>query len=97
MADHGPVEYATATGNDLVEHEATYKGFVQLAYVGSCLVASIVIALAIIGTTTHWGIGVTLMVVAAIVAAHGLASGAKTPSWVMVLVSLLTLGLAATG
>ena len=58
MADHGQVEYATATGNDLAEHEATYKNFVQLAYVGSCAVASIVIALAIVGTTSHWGIAV---------------------------------------
>jgi|SRR5215467_7279190 len=97
MADHGSVEYATATGNDLVEHEATYKNFVQLAYVGSFLVASIVIALAIVGTTTHWGMAVSLIVLAAVVAAHGLASGAKTPSWVMVLISLLTLGFAATG
>src|SRR5206468_7225579 len=51
MADHGKVEYATATGNDLVEHESTYKSFVQLAYVGSALCASIAIALAIGGTT----------------------------------------------
>ena len=36
MADHGEVEYATATGNDYAEHEATYEGFVHLAYVGSC-------------------------------------------------------------
>jgi len=49
MADHGQVEYATATGNDLAEHEATYKSFIQLAYVGSCLVANIAIGLAIGG------------------------------------------------
>jgi hypothetical protein len=97
MADHGPVEYATATGNDLAAHEATYKNFVQLAYVGSCLVACIVIALAIIGTTTSWLIALGLMVVAVIVAIHGLASGAKAPSAVIVVVSLVTLGLAASG
>ena len=51
MADHGEVEYATATGNDLPAHEATYKNFVQLAYVGSCHVVSIVIGLAIVGIT----------------------------------------------
>ena len=27
MADHGEVEYATATGNDYAEHEATYECF----------------------------------------------------------------------
>ena len=32
MADHGNVEYATATGNDYAAHEDTYEGFVQLAY-----------------------------------------------------------------
>lgn len=30
MADHGTVEYATATGNDLPAHEATYRGFLRL-------------------------------------------------------------------
>jgi Bacterial aa3 type cytochrome c oxidase subunit IV len=30
MADHGEVEYATATGNDYAEHEATYHFFLKL-------------------------------------------------------------------
>ena len=30
MADHGEVEYATATGNDLATHEATYRMFINL-------------------------------------------------------------------
>jgi hypothetical protein len=30
MADHGEVEYATATGNDYAEHEKTYKTFISL-------------------------------------------------------------------
>ena len=30
MADHGEVEYATATGNDYAEHEKTYKTFIAL-------------------------------------------------------------------
>jgi hypothetical protein len=30
MADHGEVEYATATGNDLAAHEQTYRNFVTL-------------------------------------------------------------------
>jgi hypothetical protein len=30
MADHGEVEYATATGNDYAEHEGTYRFFIKL-------------------------------------------------------------------
>ena len=30
MADHGEVEYATATGNDYAEHEGTYLFFLKL-------------------------------------------------------------------
>ena len=97
MADHGQVEYATATGNDLTEHEATYKGFVQLAYAGCCFVATVVIALAIVGTTPHWGIAVSLIIVGAIVGIHGLASGSRGPSGVMVVISLLALAFAASG
>ena len=97
MADHGQVEYATAAGNDLPAHEETYKNFLLLATIGSCHVASIVIGLAIVGTTSHWGIAVCLMLVASLVAIHGLAFGAKTPSGVMVVISLLALALTAAG
>jgi hypothetical protein len=96
MADHGHVEYATATGNDLPAHEETYENFIHLAFVGCCHVISIVIALAIVGTTTHWLMAVGLIILASIVAAHGLASGTRGPSMVMVLISFLTLGFAAT-
>ena len=97
MADHGQVEYATATGNDLPAHESTYKNFILLAYVGSCHVASIVIGLAIVGTTTHWLVVIGLMILASIVAIHGLATGARAPSAVMVLISLLALAFTAAG
>jgi aa3 type cytochrome c oxidase subunit IV len=97
MADHGRVEYATATGNDLAAHEATYKGFVQLAFVGSALCAVIAIGLAIGGTTGRWGIALPLIfLLGPIVAAHGLASGARTPSIVMVVIALLALAFAAS-
>ena len=97
MADHGQVEYATATGNDLPAHESTYKNFILLAYVGCCHIASIVIGLAIVGTTTHWLVAVGLMILASIVAIHGLATGARAPSAVMVLISLLALAFTAAG
>jgi hypothetical protein len=97
MADHGKVEYATATGNDMAAHEATYKGFVQLAFVGSALCAVIAIGLAIGGTTGRWGIALPLIfILGPIVAAHGLASGARTPSIVMVVIALLALAFAAS-
>ena len=97
MADHGQVEYATATGNDLPAHESTYKNFVLLAYVGCCHLASIVIGLAIVGTTSHWLMAIGLMLLASAVAVHGLATGARAPSAVMVLISLTGLALAAAG
>ena len=98
MADHGKVEYATATGNDLSTHEATYKGFVQLAFVGTALCVCIAIGLAIGGTTGRWGIALPIIfLLAPIVAAHGLASGARTPSIVMVVIALLALAFAASG
>jgi len=97
MADHGQAEYATAEGNDLPAHESTYNNFILLAYVGCCHVISIVIGLAIVGTTSHWLVAVGLMIAASFVAIHGLATGAKTPSGVMVVISLLALAFTAAG
>jgi len=42
MAEHAEVEYATATGNDYAEHEATYKFFLSLTKWG---VVSIIVLL----------------------------------------------------
>ena len=95
MADHGQVEYATATGNDLPAHEATYENFVHLAFVGSCHVINIVIGLAIGATTGHWLVAFGIFVIATLVAVHGLATGTRAPSGVMVALSLLALALCA--
>jgi hypothetical protein len=97
MADHGQVEYATATGNDLPTHESTYKNFILLAYVGCAHVASIVIGLAIVGLSTHWLTAIGLMILASVVAIHGLATGARAPSMVMVVISLIALALTTAG
>jgi O-antigen ligase len=97
MADHGQVEYATATGNDLPAHESTYKNFILLAYVGCCYVATIVIALAMVGTTSRWLMALGLIALASFVAIHGLATGARAPSMVMVVIAALGLALAAAG
>jgi hypothetical protein len=97
MAEHGEVEYATAEGNDLPAHVATYERFVHLAFVGSAHVANIVLGLAIGGVGGHWLVAFTLMLIATGVAVQGYAKGARTPSAVMVLVSLLALALTAGG
>ena len=97
MADHGHVEYATAEGNDLPAHEAGYDNFVHLAFVGSIHVICIVIALAIGGVQGRWVTEGVIIVLAALVLAHALVTGAKTPSLVMLAVAALTLAAGATG
>jgi hypothetical protein len=97
MADHGQVEYATATGNDLPAHESAYRNFVHLAYIGCCHIASFLIGLAIGGTTGSWWTSLGIFVFATLVALHGLATGARAPSAVMVGLSLLALALTAAG
>jgi hypothetical protein len=98
MAEHREVEYATAAGNDLPAHEETYANFVQLAYVGSCLAACILIGLAIGATTGYWMVALPIILfIAPVVAAVDLALGTRMPSGVMVVISLLALALTAGG
>ena len=44
MAEHGAIEYDTATGNDYEQHEHTYRAFVRLS---KALVAVSAIVLAL--------------------------------------------------
>jgi hypothetical protein len=46
MADHGELEYATATGNDIPAHEQTYRNFVTLVKVALAVVVVILIVMA---------------------------------------------------
>ena len=46
MAEHGEVEYATATGNDLPAHEQTYRNFITLVKVCLAVIVVILILLA---------------------------------------------------
>lgn len=46
MADHGEVEYTTATGNDYPAHEQTYNNFITLVKVTMAIVIVIVIGMA---------------------------------------------------
>jgi hypothetical protein len=97
MADHGQAEYATAAGNDLPAHEAMYDRFVHLIVVGGAHVANIVLGLAIGAVTGHWLVAFAIFVIATIVAIHGFVSGARLPSAIMVVVSLLALALTSGG
>jgi hypothetical protein len=93
MADHGKVEYATATGNDLPAHEATYEGFLKFAYFGTVYVICIVIGLAIGGVSDRWGLTFGVILIATLVAFHGVAFGSRAPIAVVAALSLLVLAL----
>jgi aa3 type cytochrome c oxidase subunit IV len=97
MADHGLVEHATAQGNDLPAHEAMYERFVHLVLVGGAHVVNIILGLAIGAVADHWLAAFGIFVIATIVAVHGFMTGARTPSVVMVGISLLALALTAGG
>jgi hypothetical protein len=47
MADHGEVEYASATGNDYPAHEQMYRSFVTLVKTVIAVVVVILILMAI--------------------------------------------------
>jgi hypothetical protein len=53
MDDHGQLEYATASGNDYVAHEQTYRTFVTLTRSAIAVVVVILILMAIFLTWTQ--------------------------------------------
>jgi Bacterial aa3 type cytochrome c oxidase subunit IV len=97
MAERAATEVATAPGNDLPAHEATYERFVHLVIIGCAHVANIVIGLAIGAVTGHWLVAFAVFVVATVLAVHGFLTGARGPSAGMVVVSLLALALSSGG
>ncbi|MEI9805631.1 MAG: aa3-type cytochrome c oxidase subunit IV [Pseudolabrys sp.] len=82
MADHGTVEYATATGNDYPAHESTYETFVQFTFVGLISVINIVFGLAVGGAMGHWLTAALIFIIAIIGTIPGLVTGSKTSSYV---------------
>jgi hypothetical protein len=46
MADHGEVEYATATGNDYPAHEQTYRNFISMVKVSVITIVVILVLMA---------------------------------------------------
>jgi hypothetical protein len=89
MADHGEVEYATATGNDYEEHEGTYLAFLHLTVVLVLYIIDILFGLAIGGVMGHWLTAFFVFVIGTLAATHGLLSGSKTSSYVVCAVSFL--------
>ena len=82
MADHGTVEYATATGNDYPAHENTYETFVKFAFVGTIHVINLMFGLATGGVMGHWLTALLVFIIAIIGLIPGLVTGGKTSSYV---------------
>ena len=95
MADHGTVEYATATGNDYPAHEQTYESFVKYAFDGSVHVVNILLALTVGGVLGHWFLAIPVFLIAIIGLVASLGSGSKTPSYVAFVLSFLIFGFTA--
>ena len=91
MAGHGELEYATAEGNDLPAHEASYANFVHFAYVGLLHVVNIVIGLGVGGVNGAWWVAFAIFVFATICAIIDLAGNTKAASAIALVLSLLAL------
>ena len=95
MAEHGKVEYATATGNDYAEHEATYLNIVKLAKVGTVGLAGVVVGLGIHGTTDAMWTAILGIFVALIAMGRGLMKDTVVPSAVVLVLLLILWALVA--
>ena len=96
MAEHAAPEYATASGNDYASHENTYESFVHLAFIGTMHVISMVIGLAIGGTTGHWFVAFGVFLIGTLAAVQGFMSKTRTASYVALVLSLLALAVTAS-
>jgi len=82
MADHGTVEYATATGNDYPAHVGTYERFILFTFVGIIHVINLLLGLMVGGVMGHWFVALPIFIIAIIGGVSGLLSGSKTSSYV---------------
>ncbi len=82
MADHGTVEYATATGNDYPAHENSYHRFVHFTFVGIMYVITVLFGLATGGVMGHWFMAAAVFVIGLIGAVPAIFSGSKASSFV---------------
>jgi hypothetical protein len=79
MADHGTVEYATATGNDYPAHENTYESFINFTVVGILHVITILLGLTVGGVMGHWFWAAAFFIIGTIAAVPGFFAGARLP------------------
>ncbi|HET9715618.1 MAG TPA: aa3-type cytochrome c oxidase subunit IV [Pseudolabrys sp.] len=89
MADHGNIEYATATGNDYPVHESSYESFVHFTLVGILYVTTILFGLATGGVMGHWFLAASIFIIGLLGAIPGLLSGARTPSYIAFVICFL--------
>ena len=89
MADHGTVEYATATGNDYPAHEQGYERFVHFTLVGILYVVTILFGLATGGVMGHWFLAAMIFIIGLLGAIPGMLSGATTPSYISFVICFL--------
>lgn len=89
MADHGTVEYATATGNDYPAHELSYERFVQFTSVVLIHIINLLLGLATGGVMGHWLLALAIFIIAIVGLVPGLVSGSKTSSYVAFALSFL--------
>ncbi len=82
MADHGTVEYATATGDDYQAHENTYEKFIQFIFVGIIHLINLLLGLTVGGVMGHWFVALPIFIIAIIGLVSGLLTGSKTSSYV---------------
>ncbi len=97
MAEHGELEYATAEGNDLPAHEATYEDFTHFVVIGTVLVITIAVGLAIGGVVGNWPIAAAAIIVGVVAAGVAAWTGSRWPGVVVLALSLLALLLTAHG
>ncbi|HTQ83011.1 MAG TPA: aa3-type cytochrome c oxidase subunit IV [Pseudolabrys sp.] len=89
MADHGTVEYASATGNDYPAHELTYEHFVHFTYVGILHIVCILLGLAVGGVKGDWLLASVILLLAIFGAIPGLASRSRAPSTAVFVICFL--------
>ena len=89
MAEHGTVEYSTATGNDYPAHENSYVRFVHFTTVGILYVITVLFGLATGGVMGHWFMAAAIFVIGLVGAVPSVFSGTKTSSTVAFVICFL--------
>ncbi len=90
MADHGTVEYATATGNDYPAHESTYDTFIHFTFVGIINVINTLLGLTVGAVMGHWWLGILMIfIIGPAGALLGLFGRSKTSSTVAFVICFL--------